>query len=110
MSTIVKVFIDVFDDESKRIEDVKWLAQGTIYPDVIETHGDDNLGHGAQKPVELYVNLLKRSVRPGDAVLDCFGGTGTVLPAAHELQCRATYVEKDENCYGIALKLLGELK
>ena len=34
---IGKVFIDVFDDESKRIEDVKWLAQGTIYPDVIES-------------------------------------------------------------------------
>jgi GMP synthase (glutamine-hydrolysing) len=34
---IGKVFIDVFDSESKRIEDVKWLAQGTIYPDVIES-------------------------------------------------------------------------
>ncbi len=34
---IGKVFIDVFDEESKRIEDVKWLAQGTIYPDVIES-------------------------------------------------------------------------
>ena len=34
---IGKVFIDVFDIESKRIEDVKWLAQGTIYPDVIES-------------------------------------------------------------------------
>jgi len=34
---IGKVFIDVFDDESHRIEDVKWLAQGTIYPDVIES-------------------------------------------------------------------------
>ena len=34
---IGKVFIDVFDTESKRIEDVKWLAQGTIYPDVIES-------------------------------------------------------------------------
>jgi GMP synthase (glutamine-hydrolysing) len=34
---IGKVFIDVFDDESKRIENVKWLAQGTIYPDVIES-------------------------------------------------------------------------
>ncbi len=34
---IGKIFIDVFDTESKHIEDVKWLAQGTIYPDVIES-------------------------------------------------------------------------
>ena len=34
---IGRVFIEVFDDEANRIEDVKWLAQGTIYPDVIES-------------------------------------------------------------------------
>ncbi len=34
---IGKVFIDVFDQESHKITDVKWLAQGTIYPDVIES-------------------------------------------------------------------------
>ncbi|MEO6903015.1 MAG: glutamine-hydrolyzing GMP synthase [Bacteroidia bacterium] len=34
---IGKIFIDVFDQESKKIKDVKWLAQGTIYPDVIES-------------------------------------------------------------------------
>ena len=34
---IGRVFIEVFDDESKIIEDVTWLAQGTIYPDVIES-------------------------------------------------------------------------
>jgi len=34
---IGKVFIDVFDDESKTITDAKWLGQGTIYPDVIES-------------------------------------------------------------------------
>ena len=30
-------FIDVFDDEANKIKDVIWLAQGTIYPDVIES-------------------------------------------------------------------------
>jgi GMP synthase (glutamine-hydrolysing) len=34
---IGKVFIEVFDDEAHRISDVSWLAQGTIYPDVIES-------------------------------------------------------------------------
>lgn len=30
-------FIEVFDDEAHKIKDVKWLGQGTIYPDVIES-------------------------------------------------------------------------
>lgn len=34
---IGKTFIDVFDDESKKIENATWLAQGTIYPDIIES-------------------------------------------------------------------------
>lgn len=34
---IGRVFIEVFDDEAHAIQDVTWLAQGTIYPDVIES-------------------------------------------------------------------------
>jgi len=34
---IGRVFIEVFDTEAHLVEDVKWLAQGTIYPDIIES-------------------------------------------------------------------------
>ena len=36
---IGNTFIDVFDEEAAKIREVKWLAQGTIYPDVIESAG-----------------------------------------------------------------------
>lgn len=31
-------FVEVFDNEAQKLKEVKWLAQGTIYPDVIESH------------------------------------------------------------------------
>ena len=34
---IGKTFIDVFDEQAQKISNVKWLAQGTIYPDIIES-------------------------------------------------------------------------
>ncbi|MFH7587625.1 glutamine-hydrolyzing GMP synthase [Oceanimonas smirnovii] len=34
---IGRVFVEVFDEESKKLKNAKWLAQGTIYPDVIES-------------------------------------------------------------------------
>lgn len=35
--TIGRVFIDVFQEEAEKVEGAKWLGQGTIYPDVIES-------------------------------------------------------------------------
>ncbi|ARD39232.1 glutamine-hydrolyzing GMP synthase [Edwardsiella ictaluri] len=35
--TIGRVFVEVFDEEATKLPQVKWLAQGTIYPDVIES-------------------------------------------------------------------------
>lgn len=36
---IGRVFVEIFDEESKKLSNAKWLAQGTIYPDVIESAG-----------------------------------------------------------------------
>jgi GMP synthase (glutamine-hydrolysing) len=34
---IGKGFIDVFDEEARKLKDIKWLGQGTIYPDILES-------------------------------------------------------------------------
>lgn len=73
-----------------------------IYPDIITAGSDDNLGHHAQKPVEVYCDLLRRSCRPGDSVLDPFMGSGTIIPACHEMKCYATGIEVNPAAFGIA--------
>ena len=70
--------------------------------DVLRHPAVKNLQHGAQKPVSLYCDLLSRSVNPGDTVLDCFGGSGTILPAANNMRVTATYIEREEDAYLIA--------
>jgi GMP synthase (glutamine-hydrolysing) len=51
---IGRLFVEVFEEESAKLDDVKWLAQGTIYPDVIESAGS-------------HIRLADGSVRPGKA-------------------------------------------
>jgi ParB/RepB/Spo0J family partition protein len=81
-----------------------------IYSDVISSQGDENLGHGAQKPVGLFVDLLKRSARSGDSVLDPFCGTGTIFEAAHGLKVSATGIEQEAKYFGIAAQRIERLK
>ena len=44
---IGRTFIEVFDEESNKLSGIKWLAQGTIYPDVIESAATGNNGAAA---------------------------------------------------------------
>jgi site-specific DNA-methyltransferase (adenine-specific) len=81
-----------------------------LAPDLVTYASDENLGWAAQKPVGLYSDLLVRSCRAGDSVLDPFAGSGTIFPAAHGLKIRATGIETDPVAYGIAVKRIGELK
>ncbi len=78
--------------------------------DVLNHSADPQLNHPAQKPVSLYKDLLSRSVNPGDSVADYFMGTGPIIPAAHELKCKATGIELDPGAYGTAITRLKELK
>lgn len=80
-----------------------------ISSDVISAETDENLDHPAQKPVALLQELLRRSVRPGEWVLDPFAGSGSLLPAAHAERCRAYLIEQDLANIGIITKRLNEL-
>jgi site-specific DNA-methyltransferase (adenine-specific) len=77
--------------------------------DVLTFAPDENVGHSAQKPVALYQELLERSARPGDKVLDCFCGSGTIFPAATAVKAYATGIEMDSAHFGLAAKRLGEI-
>ena len=80
-----------------------------IYPDVITTMADPNMSHGAQKPVALYIDLLKRSVKPGDTILDSFAGSGTVFPAAHHFKVKAVGIEMNPEYYALCLNRIKSL-
>ncbi len=51
--------------------------------------------HPTMKPVELVERAIRNSSRPGDLVLDCFGGSGTTLIAAEKSGRRARLMELD---------------
>lgn len=76
-----------------------------IAPDVIQIQSAGaGVGHPAAKPASLFAELLRRSVRPGDSVLDLFCGTGPVFGAAHQHKCKATGVELIEKFYGESVR------
>ncbi|MDO5850146.1 MAG: ATP-binding protein, partial [Methanobacteriaceae archaeon] len=56
---IGKVFIDVFAAEAKKLKDVKYLAQGTIYPDILESKGIKAHHNVGGLPKELNFKLVE---------------------------------------------------
>jgi GMP synthase (glutamine-hydrolysing) len=107
---IGKTFIDVFEREADKLQDVKWLAQGTIYPDVIESAGGaagkahvikshHNVGGLPErmklKLVEPLRDLFKDEVRK----------IGTELGLPHELVGRHPFPGP-----GLGVRILGVVK
>lgn len=85
----------------------KKKVQG-VFPDVLSYKAVQNPRHAAEKPVDVYVDLLSRSILPGDHVLDMFMGSGVIFPAANKLKVRATGIEGNATAYGFAIQRLEE--
>lgn len=64
----------------------------------------DVKAHAAEKPVALYVELLRRSCINGETVLDPFAGSGPVFQAATKLKLTAIGIEKDKRYYDVCIE------
>ncbi|MGE0384218.1 MAG: glutamine-hydrolyzing GMP synthase [Gammaproteobacteria bacterium] len=107
---IGRVFVEVFEQEAARLSNVKWLAQGTIYPDVIESAGartgkahviksHHNVGglpeHMHLKLVEPLRELFKDEVR----------NIGEALGLPHEMLYRHPFPGP-----GLGVRILGAVR
>lgn len=81
-----------------------------ILGDVLTYNPDPNMDHPAQKPVALYVDLLKRSTQPGERVLDFCAGSGPIFPACHEVQCLATGIEVNHAAHAMCMERINKLE
>ena len=57
--------------------------------------------HSAAKPVELYIDLIRRSALPGNIILDPFAGSGTIFNAAEKTHCLAIGMELEASSIGL---------
>jgi len=107
---IGKEFVEVFQVESGKIKNAKWLAQGTIYPDVIESAGKGKKGAHTIKshhnvgglPEDMKLQLLE-PLR--ELFKDEVRELGVALGLPHEMVYRHPFPGP-----GLGVRILGEVK
>lgn len=107
---IGREFVEVFQHESLKIDNAKWLAQGTIYPDVIESAGNKNKKAHTIKshhnvgglPDTLHLKLLE-PLR--ELFKDEVRELGLALGLAHDIVFRHPFPGP-----GLGVRILGEIK
>lgn len=108
--TIGREFVEIFQQEAEKIENAKWLAQGTIYPDVIESAGSHTKKAGVIKshhnvgglPETLHLKLLE-PLR--ELFKDEVRELGLALGLPHDLVFRHPFPGP-----GLGVRILGEVK
>jgi GMP synthase (glutamine-hydrolysing) len=106
---IGKLFIEIFEAEAKKIKDAKWLAQGTIYPDVIESAAASNKSHVIKShhnvgglPEKMHLKLIE-PLR--ELFKDEVRKMGLELGLPYHLVYRHPFPGP-----GLAVRILGEIK
>ncbi|MDR3055433.1 MAG: glutamine-hydrolyzing GMP synthase [Zoogloeaceae bacterium] len=107
---IGKEFIEVFQSESKKLTAAQWLAQGTIYPDVIESAGKNKKGAHTIKshhnvgglPEDMHLKLLEPLK---ELFKDEVRELGVALGLSREMVYRHPFPGP-----GLGVRILGEVK
>jgi GMP synthase (glutamine-hydrolysing) len=107
---IGNLFVEVFEEEAEKLKNVKWLAQGTIYPDVIESAGAKS---GKAHVIKSHHNVgglpedmkLKLLEPLRELFKDEVRRLGVELGLAHEMVYRHPFPGP-----GLGVRILGEVK
>lgn len=81
-----------------------------LLPDTIVEAHDKTVQRGAHKPAGLYEDILRRSVQPGDRVIDPCAGVCPIFDAATRLRVIATAIEIDERAFGEGIRRLAPVQ
>lgn len=107
---IGRLFVEIFDEEASKISDARWLAQGTIYPDVIESAGSKT---GKAQVIKSHHNVggLPKEMKLGlleplrELFKDEVRKIGLELGLPHEMVYRHPFPGP-----GLGVRILGEVK
>ena len=107
--TIGRLFVEVFEEEAARIKDAQWLAQGTIYPDVIESAAASGKAHVIKShhnvgglPAEMRLKLVE-PLR--ELFKDEVRKLGVELGLPHDMVYRHPFPGP-----GLGVRILGEVR
>lgn len=107
--TIGRLFIEVFEEEAAKLKDVSWLAQGTIYPDVIESAAASGKAHVIKSHHNvggLPGNMRLKLIEPlRELFKDEVRRVGVELGLPHDMVYRHPFPGP-----GLGVRILGEVK
>ena len=91
---------DCYYFNTDEVERIPYMAPGLVGPEkaargklptdtwwhtIVPTNSSERTGYPTQKPMGIVRRIVQASSRPGDLLLDCFAGSGTLGQVAHEL-------------------------
>ncbi len=107
---------DSYYFNTDEIERIPYMAPGLVGPEkaargklptdtwwhtIVPTNSRERTGYPTQKPLGIVRRIVQASSRPGDLLLDCFAGSGTLGQAAHELGRRFVLIDNSPDALDV---------